>query len=256
MRLQQRGGFGDIPVEHRLHDRRVLVGTGSGAAQSAAPRQMTIAVGGVEQLRVHVDEVGRSARRYQTAMEGAVCGFPGRIEFEFVEVPRRVTRDAGKPMEGDHDALLPKGVAVLDTFAQTNLGQQAAGPRQLEQILFADGCGEESAKIGLADEPVPGGAVERLPQGIEPYAIARTQLPHPELLSGQNRGRDHVVPEPCIDGASLGFPALADLDLIRKWHDLACFDSSFVFSCNLIHYLVYKFKLCIKLKTNLGVIAC
>src|SRR5580693_1889478 len=108
---------------------------------------MTIAVGGIEQLRIHLDQVGRPASRDQTAMKGAVRSFPGRIEFELVDMSRRVARDARQPMEGNHDALFPDGVTVPDAFAQANLGQKATRPRQLEQILLADGRGEESTEV-------------------------------------------------------------------------------------------------------------
>lgn len=163
-------------------------------------------------MLVHGDEVRRAAGRHQTAMECAVRRFPGGVKFKFVGMTWQVARHARQPMEGNDDALLPGSVAVLDAFPQADFSEQAARARQLEQILPADGGGGKPAKVGLADKPIAGGAIERLPQRIEAYTIPGTEFPNAELLSGGDRRRDHVAPEPGVDRAGLGFPPFASLD--------------------------------------------
>ena len=168
MRYQELRCTGGVAIEHRLHDGLVLVWPGAGAAQRAAAREVAIAVGGVEELAVDLEQPGCSAGGNEVAMKGAVRLFPSRVELQLPRMARRVARHPGEAVIGDNDPLLPGGVALGDAFAQADLGQEAARARQLDQVPLAYRGGVEAAQIGLADKAVARGAVQGPRSGFSP----------------------------------------------------------------------------------------
>src|SRR5438445_13664397 len=93
-------------------------------------------------------------------MEIAMRGFPRRTALALV--PGLEARRPRQAMEGQHDRLLPCGVAVRDRLADGKLVQPAARAREIDQVVLAHRLDGETAMIALRDEAFGRKTAQRL----------------------------------------------------------------------------------------------
>jgi hypothetical protein len=105
-----------VPLDDGVHDVPVFAIRRPRRARKA--RNVTVALGRVEHLVGRSDQPLRTAGRDQAAVKAGMREFPGGIApFEIGVATGRLQQ----AMKGEHDALLPRRVAILDRLAQRNL---------------------------------------------------------------------------------------------------------------------------------------